>query len=157
MIGPFDSKALVYPWKHPDPEMDVLASMCSSWCRNARKSSSGDLRRHLAIGQDEPLPEGFLARPNRPFRISTSLGTVARSPRKSSSRVVMGARVLLVASKTGYQVREFYGAAERLGIDLVLATDRCHVLDDPWGDQAAAVHFERPEAGIQELEARGAV
>jgi glutathione synthase/RimK-type ligase-like ATP-grasp enzyme len=68
----------------------------------------------------------------------------------------MGARVLLVASKTGYQLREFYGAAERLGIELTLVTDRCHILDDPWGDQAAAVQFERPEAGIQELEARGA-
>ena len=45
--------------------------------------------------------------------------------------------VLLVASKTGYQVREFYGAAERLGVDLVLATDRCHVLEDPWGDHGA--------------------
>jgi hypothetical protein len=64
-------------------------------------------------------------------------------------------RVLLVASKTGYQVREFYGAAERLGVELTLVTDRCHVLEDPWGDQAAAVQFEQPEAGIDALEARG--
>jgi hypothetical protein len=64
-------------------------------------------------------------------------------------------RVLLVASKTGYQVREFYGAAERLGVELILVTDRCHVLEDPWGDQAAPVQFEDPEAGIEALETRG--
>jgi biotin carboxylase len=51
-------------------------------------------------------------------------------------------RVLLVASKTGYQVREFHGAAQKLDIDLVLATDRCHVLDDPWGDHAIALPFD---------------
>ena len=26
VIGEFDAKGLVYPWKHPDPEMDALAS-----------------------------------------------------------------------------------------------------------------------------------
>jgi biotin carboxylase len=67
----------------------------------------------------------------------------------------MSKRVLLVAAKTGYQVREFYGAAERLGVELVLATDRCHVLDDPWADQATPVQFAEPEAGIAGLAARG--
>jgi biotin carboxylase len=55
-------------------------------------------------------------------------------------------RVLLFASTTGYQVRSFAQAAERAGIDLILATDRCHVLDDPWGDQAVAIGFEDPES-----------
>jgi biotin carboxylase len=55
-------------------------------------------------------------------------------------------RVLLVASKTGYQVREFYGAAQKLDIDLVLATDRCHVLDNPWGDHAIALSFDGEQA-----------
>lgn len=64
-------------------------------------------------------------------------------------------RVILVASKTGYQVREFYAAARKLGIDLVLATDRCHVLDDPWGDQAAPLNFDDPREGIAGLAARG--
>ena len=71
----------------------------------------------------------------------------------------MSRRVLLVASKTGYQVAEFFGAAERLGIDLVLATDRCHILDDPYGDQATPLRFEAapPELGegIKELRQRG--
>ena len=58
----------------------------------------------------------------------------------------MRRRVLLVASKTGYQVREFFGAAEHLDVDLVLATDRCHVLDNPWGDHAIALQFDVEQA-----------
>jgi biotin carboxylase len=64
-------------------------------------------------------------------------------------------RVLLVAATTGYQVREFAGAARALDIELVLATDRCHVLENPWGDDAATVRFEDPEPGIDALAARG--
>ena len=41
-------------------------------------------------------------------------------------------RLLLVAATTGYQVRVFADAARQLGVDVTLATDRCHVLDDPW-------------------------
>jgi formate-dependent phosphoribosylglycinamide formyltransferase (GAR transformylase) len=63
-------------------------------------------------------------------------------------------RVLLIAAKTGYQVREFRSAAERIGVELVLATDRCHVLDDPWADQATPIDFMRPEAGIAALKQR---
>lgn len=64
-------------------------------------------------------------------------------------------RVLLVAATTGYQVREFADAARALNIDLVLATDRCHILENPWGDDAAPVRFEDPGAGIEALAARG--
>jgi biotin carboxylase len=67
----------------------------------------------------------------------------------------MKKRVLLIAAKTGYQVREFHGAAERLGMELTLATDRCHVLDDPWADRATAMQFADPAAGIEALEERG--
>ncbi len=67
----------------------------------------------------------------------------------------MKKKVLLVAAKTGYQVREFYGAAERLGIDLILATDRCHILENPWGDDATALPFDAPSDGIAALTARG--
>jgi biotin carboxylase len=50
-------------------------------------------------------------------------------------------RVLLLATTTGYQARAFREAAERRGIELVLATDRCHVLEDPWRDGAVPVRF----------------
>src|SRR5277367_2266812 len=67
----------------------------------------------------------------------------------------MKKRVLLVAATTGYQVRTFADAATLLGIDLVLATDRCHVLDDPWGDNAVPVHFDDPSPGVEALVDRG--
>jgi predicted ATP-grasp superfamily ATP-dependent carboligase len=54
-------------------------------------------------------------------------------------------RLLLFTAKLGYQTRSFEEAARRLGVQLVYITDRCHQLEDPWGDQAIAVHFESPE------------
>jgi hypothetical protein len=60
-------------------------------------------------------------------------------------------RLLLIGATTGYQTRVFAAAAERLGFELILATDRCHVLDDPWGDRAIALRFEDPEGAAQTL------
>jgi biotin carboxylase len=57
-------------------------------------------------------------------------------------------RVLLVAATTGYQTRAFSDVARRLGIELVLATDRCHVLEDPWGDNAVALRFDEPDVEL---------
>src|SRR5579859_8304848 len=56
------------------------------------------------------------------------------------------ARLLIFTSKLGYQVRSFDEAAQKLGVELVFVTDRCHQLDDPWGDRAIPVHFEAPDA-----------
>ena len=53
-------------------------------------------------------------------------------------------RVLLLATKTGYQTRMFEEAASRLGVELVYATDRCEHLDDPWRDHAIPVRFHEP-------------
>jgi len=64
-------------------------------------------------------------------------------------------RVLLVAATTGYQTRAFDEAARHLGLDLVLATDRCHVLEDPWGDRAIPVRFDDPHASRDVLVAAG--
>src|SRR5713101_3910848 len=60
-------------------------------------------------------------------------------------------RILLVAATTGYQTRVFAEAARRLEFDLVLATDRCHVLEDPWGDRAIPVHFDDPYPGAETI------
>jgi ATP-grasp domain/L-amino acid ligase C-terminal domain 2 len=54
-------------------------------------------------------------------------------------------RLLLFTGKLGYQTRSFEEAARELGVQLVYVTDRCHQLEDPWGDRAIAVHFENPE------------
>lgn len=50
-------------------------------------------------------------------------------------------RVLLFSHTTGYQLRAFNDAAAELGIHLLFATDRCHMLDDPWQDHAIPVRF----------------
>lgn len=54
-------------------------------------------------------------------------------------------RLLLFTGKLGYQTRSFEEAARKLGVQLVYVTDRCHQLEDPWGDRATPVHFETPE------------
>lgn len=64
-------------------------------------------------------------------------------------------RVLLFATKLGYQTRSFQSSADRLGVELAYVTDRCRRLDDPWNDRALAVHFELPEgAAARVLEAQ---
>ena len=60
-------------------------------------------------------------------------------------------RVLLIAATTGYQVRSYGEAAQQVGVDLVLATDRCHVLDDPWRDDAIPVRFDDPTTAAQAI------
>ena len=60
-------------------------------------------------------------------------------------------RLLLLAATTGYQTQVFVDAAHSLGLNIVMATDRCHILADPWGDQAVPVRFEDPENAAVEL------
>ena len=50
-------------------------------------------------------------------------------------------RVLLLSTTTGYQIRSFGEAAERLDVRLVFASDRCDQLEDPWSDHAIPVRF----------------
>jgi biotin carboxylase len=64
-------------------------------------------------------------------------------------------RLLLFAATTGYQVRVFADAARRLGLDLTLATDCCHMLDDPWGDDAIPVRFHKPVSSAEAVVAEG--
>ncbi len=60
-------------------------------------------------------------------------------------------RLLLFAGKLGYQTRSLDEAAKKLGVDVVFVTDRCHQLDDPWGDRAIPVHFESPDAAAYDV------
>ncbi|HXH06063.1 MAG TPA: ATP-grasp domain-containing protein [Vicinamibacterales bacterium] len=50
-------------------------------------------------------------------------------------------RILVFSTTTGYQLRAFDRAAERIGCELRFATDRCHQLPDPWRDRAIPVRF----------------
>ena len=60
-------------------------------------------------------------------------------------------RVLLLATTTGYQTRSFGEAAERLGIDLVFATDRCHLIEDPWQDGAVPIRFYDEPSAVEAI------
>ena len=58
-------------------------------------------------------------------------------------------RVLLLATTTGYQIRSFGEAAERLGVRLVFASDRCDRLEDPWWDAAIPVRFHEMPSSVE--------
>ena len=59
--------------------------------------------------------------------------------------------LLLLSATTGYQVRSFRDAAEQLGVEVILGTDRCHVLEDPWRDGAFPLRFERAKESARRI------
>ncbi len=63
-------------------------------------------------------------------------------------------RLLILASKLGYQTRSFAEAAERLGVEVVFGSDRCHQLDDPWADGALPLRFGEPEQAARNVVAQ---
>src|SRR5437879_11882487 len=60
-------------------------------------------------------------------------------------------RLMLLFTTTGHEAREFVQAAQQLGVETVLGSDRCHVLDDPWQDGALPLRFERPQEAAQHI------
>jgi biotin carboxylase len=60
-------------------------------------------------------------------------------------------RLLILASKLGYQTRSFAESARALGVEVVFASDRCHQLEDPWSDGAIALHFDQPEEAARRI------
>src|ERR1019366_7984608 len=60
-------------------------------------------------------------------------------------------RLLILASKLGYQTRSFAESARALGIEVVFASDRCHQLEDPWSDGAIAMRFDQPEEAARRI------
>ncbi|HXQ97181.1 MAG TPA: ATP-grasp domain-containing protein [Candidatus Limnocylindrales bacterium] len=60
-------------------------------------------------------------------------------------------RLLLFATKLGYQTRSFNAVAEKLGVELAFVTDRCGRMDDPWNDHALPAHFELPETAARAI------
>ena len=61
-------------------------------------------------------------------------------------------RVLLVATTTGYQIRSFGEAAAKLGVELVVASDRCDHLEDPWRDGAIAIRLHDRAASVRAVQ-----
>ena len=65
--------------------------------------------------------------------------------------------LLVISTTTGYQTRAFGEAADRLGVELVFATDRCHMIEDPWRDQAIAIRFHDEQAAVDGILAAAAL
>jgi biotin carboxylase len=63
----------------------------------------------------------------------------------------MARRVLILAATTAYQVDDIASAARRLGVEVVLGTDRCHVLADVWPVGALALDFRHPERAAEQV------
>ncbi len=62
-------------------------------------------------------------------------------------------KLLILTSKLGYQTQAFAKAAAALGVEVQFGTDRCHKLEDPWGDGALPLEFAKPkEAAAQILD-----
>ncbi len=60
-------------------------------------------------------------------------------------------RVLLLSTTTGYQLRAFNDAAEKLGVELLFGTDRCDQLEDPWQDAAVPVRFYDRDGSVDAI------
>jgi len=60
-------------------------------------------------------------------------------------------RLLILASKLGYQTRSFAEAAQKLGVQVIFGSDRCHRLEDLWADGALALHFEQPKQAAESI------
>ncbi len=58
---------------------------------------------------------------------------------------------MLLYTTTGYEAREFIRTARHLGVETVLGSDRCDILDDPWEDDAVPLRFERPPEAAQRI------
>src|SRR5436190_16462306 len=62
IVGPFDAKALVYPWKHPDPAMDQLCADLQAMIKSEDKRQASRRKvfgRICQMAHDRPLPENF--------------------------------------------------------------------------------------------------
>ena len=68
-VGPFDPKKLVYPWKHPDPQVDALSARVFRLVEELQKQGlgrAGIFREICALAGGPRLPENFEARPRAP-------------------------------------------------------------------------------------------
>src|ERR1700688_4126122 len=62
-------------------------------------------------------------------------------------------RLLLLAATTAYHTDDFRRAAAAMGVDVVLGTDRCHVLAEHWPEGALALDFRDPAHAAAQIAA----
>ena len=59
--------------------------------------------------------------------------------------------MLLLAATTAYQTADFRRAAGAMGVEVVLGTDRCHVLAEAWPEGALALDFRDPARAAAQI------
>ena len=59
--------------------------------------------------------------------------------------------VVLLAPTTTYRGEDFLAAADRLGVDVIQGSDRCHVLAEQWQEGAIPLRFDEPEASARQI------
>jgi biotin carboxylase len=74
--------------------------------------------------------------------------TPEETPVPSHSQPTPGGCVLFLASTRGYQTEDFKAAAARVGLELILGTDRCHMLAEVWPEGALALDFRDIDAAV---------
>jgi biotin carboxylase len=64
-------------------------------------------------------------------------------------------RLLLIMPNRAYRADDFFAAAERAGAEVVVASDRCHVLDEKyaWPERSIVVDYHEPELAAEKIAA----
>jgi len=67
-------------------------------------------------------------------------------------------RLLLLVPTQSYRAEDFLAAAARLGVEVVVGTDRCHRIEDFFGPSAGllSLDYRTPEAAADEIEREAA-
>jgi biotin carboxylase len=62
-------------------------------------------------------------------------------------------RLLLLVPPQSYRAEDFQAAAARLGVEVVVGTDRCHRIEDAFGPSEGllSLDYRRPEAAAEEI------
>jgi hypothetical protein len=59
--------------------------------------------------------------------------------------------IVLILSESSYRADDFLSAAGRLGLEVITASDRCHVLAEDWTEGSIPVDFTKPEAAARKV------
>jgi biotin carboxylase len=74
-----------------------------------------------------------------------------RSKRRSDAVEYERQRLLLLSPTTSYQLKPFVCAAERLGAEVVVATDRCPVLAKQWQGGPLPLKFSNGDEAVRQI------
>src|SRR3954462_13482426 len=59
--------------------------------------------------------------------------------------------IVLILPESSYLADDFLSAARRLGLQVITASDRCHVLAEEWTEGSLPLDFTQPESAARKL------